>query len=114
MYSIQHNAGMIGLDQLIYYDDNDCSRLLLETENKLKLRWLQDSFTRYEDGRIRSDMCRLGMLYKFGGYYFDKDIYLIQNFSEQIMLCHRPNYAHSHNHTVPLIINHQVSHFFVL
>jgi hypothetical protein len=68
----------------VFYDDAQCRALLADLEAEWELRWLAESFDRSPDGRIRSDMCRLAMLWRFGGYYFDTDMLVLRNVSEYV------------------------------
>jgi len=55
------------------WDDQQCRTAL----NKLPMKeahGLADDFDKEEVGMIKSDLCRLVMLYNTGGYYFDTDI----------------------------------------
>lgn len=82
--NINQTLQKTGLTHVIFFDDNDCFKLLKELETEWEMRWLQESFHRNQDGRIRSDMCRLAMLWKHGGFYFDNDIYLLKNITQYI------------------------------
>jgi hypothetical protein len=68
----------------VFYDDAQCRALLADLETEWELRWLAESFDRSPDGRIRSDMCRLAMLWRFGGYYFDTDMLVLRNVSNYV------------------------------
>lgn len=74
------------LDQMRFRDvafltDSGCISLLrvLEEEEVFRGWALTDTFMANDDGRIRSDICRLAMLWTRGGYYFDNDLVLLDN-----------------------------------
>lgn len=82
--NILRTVNITKLNKIIFYDDQNCMELLQKLENEWQMRWLTESYYRYEDGRIRSDMCRLAMLWNFGGYYFDNDIFMLKNIRNYI------------------------------
>lgn len=82
--NIQRNIDLLGFTSTIFFDDEDCYSLLEKIQDASHIKWLQYSYEQHEDGRIRSDMCRLAMLHEFGGYYFDNDIYMLANITDYI------------------------------
>jgi hypothetical protein len=66
----------------IFHTDAQCRRLLAELEQELGS--LVVGFDSYTDGRIRSDMCRLAMLWRYGGFYFDNDIQPLVDVTQRI------------------------------
>ena len=55
------------------WDDDHCLTALDELQMK-EGHALASDFRREVEGPIRSDICRLAMLYNMGGYYFDTDV----------------------------------------
>ena len=55
------------------WDDKQCRTALNELPMK-EAHDLADDFDKEEVGFVKSDLCRLVMLYSTGGYYFDTDI----------------------------------------
>ena len=67
--------------------DDMCISLLQEMGNMDAFQGvaLTRAFTVHtSDGRIRSDVCRLAMLWMRGGYYFDNDIVLLDNVARRL------------------------------
>lgn len=62
------------LERHLHLQDRECLQLLAELEREWRDVNLTGSFVGYADGRIRSDMCRLAMLWRHGGFYFDDDL----------------------------------------
>eukprot|EP00440_Ansanella_granifera_P068944 gb/GFBE01074791.1/.p1 GENE.gb/GFBE01074791.1/~~gb/GFBE01074791.1/.p1 ORF type:complete len:494 (+),score=104.50 gb/GFBE01074791.1/:1-1482(+) len=56
-----------------FWDDSDCQEgirgLRIHDAFQLTLDFVEESAE-----EVKSDLCRLAMLYKFGGYYFDTDV----------------------------------------
>ena len=80
--NVRRTVNITGFHSVVFYDDGDCAALLDTLEAELRMRWLRDSFDRATDGRIKSDICRLAMLWKHGGYYFDTDMVVLKNISD--------------------------------
>lgn len=55
------------------WDDHDCFTAIHELQMK-EGHQLALYFDREDEGRIKSDVCRLVMLYNMGGLYFDTDV----------------------------------------
>ncbi|CAK9080574.1 Uncharacterized protein SCF082_LOCUS38399 [Durusdinium trenchii] len=66
-----------------FWDDHECQsgieQLPLEESEALGL-----DFAREKVGMIKSDLCRLVMMYKLGGYYFDTDILPLPNLEQHL------------------------------
>ena len=74
--NVRRTVATLGFDDVAFYTDADCLRLLrdLETTDDFRNVPLARSFLALQDGRIRSDVCRLAMLWREGGYYMDNDL----------------------------------------
>lgn len=83
--NIHRTLKMIAPYKVIFFSDDDCHRLLGELEDEWNMRALQDTYVMLLDGRIKSDMCRLAMLWRYGGFYFDNDIFLLQDLTKNIL-----------------------------
>ena len=68
--------------EVYFWDDNDCQRglerLQMEENEALSLDFAREqAFTRApkaffsQVGMVKSDICRLAMIYELGGFYFD-------------------------------------------
>lgn len=71
----KHTVDTFGgdVDKVYFYDDRDCRDELRKLDD-FDGDKLADGFGRFQNGRFKSDLCRLAQLYKYGGYYFDTDI----------------------------------------
>lgn len=74
MPNIKENVAKMGWP-FHFFDDFAC-------EHHLHAFGLAAAFRDETDGRLKSDMCRLAMLYLFGGWYLDSDI-VIEKFDDQ-------------------------------
>ena len=82
--NINNTLKLTGLTSHHFYNETQCQTTMEELQNRLGIQNLRASYNRYEDGRIRSDMCRLGMLWIHGGFYFDNDIVTLRNVRDVI------------------------------
>tara|TARA_B100000482_G_scaffold172942_1_gene140642 strand:+ start:1301 stop:2632 length:1332 start_codon:yes stop_codon:yes gene_type:complete len=82
--NINRISNITNINNIIFFDDTECLKLILKLEEMWGMQNLSDSYTSNTDGRIKSDMCRLAMLHEFGGFYFDNDIFLVENILEYI------------------------------
>mmetsp|Transcript_106476 Transcript_106476/g.129823 ORF Transcript_106476/g.129823 Transcript_106476/m.129823 type:complete len:390 (+) Transcript_106476:48-1217(+) len=66
-----------------FWDDKDCQagieQLQLEETEALGL-----DFAREKVGMVKSDLCRLVMMYSLGGFYFDTDILPLPNLEQHV------------------------------
>mmetsp|Transcript_71972 Transcript_71972/g.168521 ORF Transcript_71972/g.168521 Transcript_71972/m.168521 type:complete len:316 (-) Transcript_71972:123-1070(-) len=71
----KHTVNTFGgdVDKVYFYDDKDCTDELRKMDD-FDGDKLADGFGRFQNGRFKSDLCRLAQLYTYGGYYFDTDI----------------------------------------
>lgn len=73
----------IGPSDVHFWDDGDCQagieQLQLEESEALGL-----DFAREKVGMVKSDLCRLVMMYSFGGFYFDTDILPLPNLEQHL------------------------------
>lgn len=83
--NIEHTLYRTGLNTSVFFDDVQCASLISELGNIKSDPDMITSFYKYKDGRIRSDMCRLAMLWRYGGYYFDNDIRLLDNVVDTLL-----------------------------
>ena len=83
--NIQRTLKIVEPYKVIFYSDDDCHYLLGELEDEWNMKALQNTYVMLLDGRIKSDMCRLAMLWKYGGFYFDNDIFLLQDLTKNIL-----------------------------
>jgi hypothetical protein len=75
-------------DDVFFHNDTNCIVLLEQLESTNGVfngTSLVSAFQSYVDGRIRSDMCRVAMLWKYGGYYFDNDLVLLQDVTRYLL-----------------------------
>ena len=61
--------------QVVFLDDVDCLYHIESTAPFLKQLFLQET-----DGSYKSDICRAAFLVRYGGYYFDVDMQVVQPF----------------------------------
>jgi len=97
LYPEQHDVTLDGNDQalkrnvartvqilgatakdVVFLDDLGCAGNMLATQQP-SAKELLLAFYKEQDGRLRSDMCRLVQLWDYGGYYFDTDILTRRN-----------------------------------
>lgn len=73
----------IGPSDVHFWDDGDCQagieQLQLEESEALGL-----DFAREKVGMVKSDLCRLVMMYSLGGFYFDTDILPLPNLEQHL------------------------------
>ena len=72
---------------VVFHTDTGCTSLLRTMEGLDAFQGvaLVQAFSEQTgDGRIRSDICRLAMLWTRGGYYFDNDIVLLDDVSRRL------------------------------
>lgn len=65
-----NNVNDANILEVVYLVDDDCERIINETEPRL-----YEAF-QSEKGSHKSDMCRVIDLYVNGGYYFDNDLFV--------------------------------------
>lgn len=74
--NVQRTLNISGHAQVVFYDEGHCRTAMAQLEHTLRIEGLADAYNTTADGRIRSDMCRLGQLWLHGGYYYDNDLYV--------------------------------------
>ena len=72
--NIFRNAQMCRCNKIDFWTDDDCTRHLSIYNSQLGR-----DFRMEKDGRLKSDLCRLHMVWRFGGVYMDNDLYLLKN-----------------------------------
>lgn len=86
--NVRDTLDQMGFRDVTFHTDAMCVSLLRameETDDAFRGVPLVRSFTVHEsDGRIRSDVCRLAILWSRGGYYFDNDLVLLENVARRI------------------------------
>merc|ERR1719428_2772903 len=66
--------------KVIFHNDTECKTLI----SKVHSAKLAAYFDQEKSGAFKSDICRLAMLYQYGGYYLDNDIETITDISSVV------------------------------
>mmetsp|Transcript_4090 Transcript_4090/g.9551 ORF Transcript_4090/g.9551 Transcript_4090/m.9551 type:complete len:328 (+) Transcript_4090:47-1030(+) len=70
--------------KVLFWDNEQCSEGLRSLPEEFGGEELQRDFAEEEVGMVKSDLCRLAMLYLYGGYYFDTDILPVVSMRDQL------------------------------
>jgi len=86
--NLRETLARMRVRDVAFRDDAACLSLLREmeaSEEAFRGVALATSFAAHaQDGRIRSDICRLGMLWERGGYYLDNDLVLLDDVASRL------------------------------